>query len=153
MVDFATRTAVTAEEWAAEREVALTEELDARLRAHRWVGWLGFCWFGRLGVRRCRMEVSCSLLQGRRVGIGHAYHKPSICTSAPCTHACMPMLMPGAWATRKLGLHHNRMLCPFSLRPRAGRIEEETRLARSVELVGQRRRVEAHLRLQVRCVT
>ena len=37
-------------------------------------------------------------------------------------------------------------------RPRAGRIEEETRLARSVELVAQRRRIENHLRAQSRAV-
>lgn len=33
-------------------------------------------------------------------------------------------------------------------RPRAGRVEEDTRLARSVGLVAQRRRVEGHLRAQ-----
>lgn len=38
MVEFSVRTLVTAEEWAHEREGALTEELDAHLRAHRWVG-------------------------------------------------------------------------------------------------------------------
>lgn len=37
-------------------------------------------------------------------------------------------------------------------RPRAGRIEEEVRLQRSVELVGQRRRVELHLKAQSKAV-
>ena len=37
-------------------------------------------------------------------------------------------------------------------RPRAGRIEEETRLGRSVELVAQRRRAESHLRAQSKAV-
>lgn len=37
-------------------------------------------------------------------------------------------------------------------RPRAGRIEEETRLGRSVELVAQRRKAEGHFRLQSKAV-
>lgn len=50
--------------------------------------------------------------------------------------------------------HTKCPLCkPLNVRrPRAGRIEEETRLARSVELVAQRRRVEGHLRAQSRAV-
>jgi hypothetical protein len=43
------------------------------------------------------------------------------------------------------------MLSPPA-RPRAGRIEEETRLARSVELVAQRRKIEGHLRAQSKAV-
>lgn len=39
-----------------------------------------------------------------------------------------------------------------SHRPRAGRIEEEVRASRSVELTAQRRRVEGHMRSQSKAV-
>ena len=39
-----------------------------------------------------------------------------------------------------------------SHRPRAGRVEEEVRATRSVELVAQRRKMEGHMRLQSKAV-
>ncbi len=44
------------------------------------------------------------------------------------------------------------VLPALSRSPRAGRIEEEVRMARSVELVAQRRRVELHLKAQSKAV-
>ncbi|KAL6762773.1 hypothetical protein V8C86DRAFT_3130507 [Haematococcus lacustris] len=98
-VEFSARASSTAQSWAEEREAALTEELDAHLRAHRQGGAGG----GR----------------GGRGGQG------------------------GAGGGKEEGEGGE---------PRAGRIEEETRMARSVELVAQRRRVEGHLRLQGKAV-
>ncbi|KAG1660824.1 hypothetical protein FOA52_010249 [Chlamydomonas sp. UWO 241] len=57
------------------------------------------------------------------------------------------------WAQgRETGLTEELDARLRSHRPRAGRIEEETRLSRSVELVAQRRRVETHMRAHGKAV-
>ena len=103
MVEFTARAHSAAEQWSSDREVSLTEELDAHLRSHR-----------------------CARMRA---------------------HVCV-------WGGGISWMDSCELISIFErmCRPRAGRIEEETRLARSVELISQRRKVENHLRLQSRAV-
>jgi hypothetical protein len=69
-----------------------------------------------------------------------------ICVQKPCR------LASGAFPQAQSVIHHTSPVPAAFSRPRAGRIEEETRLARSVELVAQRRKIEGHLRAQSKAV-
>ena len=80
-----------------------------------------------LRAHRCGQYTAC--INGGGIAQGYPFMSP--------THVSVPDALD---------------LPIFPIRPRAGRIEEETRLGRSVELVAQRRRAENHLRAQSQAV-